>query len=128
MRAINPSQAEVVGVNPYYHGPIWNAFGLGRAAYLVVPRRTLQSMPLDWQERFVSLMDEAHAALPIEAFPEYSVQRKEAGRFVADPLRDYRHTGPIAAKPPTTLATVKPPRDRRTRLRPDTEHKDCSHG
>lgn len=29
---------------------------------------------------------------------------------------------------PTTLATVKPPRDRRTRLRPDTEHKDCSHG
>lgn len=28
----------------------------------------------------------------------------------------------------TTLATVKPPRDRRTRLRPDTEHKDCSHG
>jgi hypothetical protein len=26
------------------------------------------------------------------------------------------------------LATVKPPRDRRTRLRPDTEHKDYSHG
>lgn len=29
---------------------------------------------------------------------------------------------------PITLATVKPPRDLRTRLRPDTEHKDCSHG
>lgn len=29
---------------------------------------------------------------------------------------------------PGTLATVKPPRNRRTRLRPDTEHKDCSHG
>lgn len=29
---------------------------------------------------------------------------------------------------PTTLSTVKPPRNRRTRLRPDTEHKDCSHG
>lgn len=29
---------------------------------------------------------------------------------------------------PTTLANVKPPRDRRTRLRPDTEHKDCTHG
>lgn len=27
-----------------------------------------------------------------------------------------------------TLATVKPPRNRRTRLRPDTDHKDCSHG
>jgi hypothetical protein len=100
--------------NPYSDGPIWNAFGLGRAAYLVVPR-TLQSMPLNWQEKFVELMDEAHAALPADAFPEYSVQRKEAGRFVADPLRDYRHTGPIKAV--TTLATVKPPRDLRTRLR-----------
>jgi len=112
--------------NPYSDGPIWNAFGLGRAAYLVVPRRTLQSMPLDWQRKFVALMDQAHAALPAEAFPEYSVHRKEGGRFVTDPLRDYRHTGPI--KPVTTLATVKPPRNRRTRLRPDTEHKDCSHG
>ena len=105
--------------NPYSDGPIWNAFGLGRAAYLVVPRRTLQSMPLDWQRKFVALMDQAHAALPAEAFPEYSVQRKEAGRFVADPLREYRHTGPIEPKPPTTLATVKPPRNRRTRLRED---------
>lgn len=33
-----------------------------------------------------------------------------------------------AVNQPTTLATVKPPRNRRTRLRPDTEHKDCSHG
>lgn len=103
--------------SPYSDGPIWNAFGIGRAAYLVVPRRTLQSMPLDWQERFVSLMDEAHAALPAEAFPEYSVQRKEGGRFMTDPLRDYRHTGPIEPKPPTTLATIKPPHNRRTRLR-----------
>ena len=103
--------------NPYSDGPIWNAFGLGRAAYLVVPRRTLQSMPLDWQKKFVALMDEAHAALPAAAFPEYSVQRKEAGRFVTDPLREYRHTGPITE--PVTLATVKPPRNRRTRLRED---------
>lgn len=34
----------------------------------------------------------------------------------------------VFSKEATTLATVKPPRDRRTRLRPDTEHKDCSHG
>lgn len=27
-----------------------------------------------------------------------------------------------------SLATIKPPHGRRTRLRPDTEHKDCSHG
>lgn len=103
--------------NPYSDGPIWNAFGLGRVAYLVVPRRTLQSMPLDWQKKFVALMDEAQAALPATAFPEYSVQRKAAGRFVTDPLRDYRHTGPIKAI--NTLSTIKPPRDRRTKLRED---------
>lgn len=108
--------------NPYCDGPIWKAFGLGRAAYLVVPRRTLQSMPLDWQERFVALMDEAQAQLPAAAFPEYSVQLKERGRFVADPLRDYRHTGPIARNPPITLATVKPPRDLRTHLSTEAAH------
>lgn len=46
------------------------------------------------------------------------------------PLWSDRHsaTGGGTATQRTTLATVKPPRDRRTRLRPDTEHKDCSHG
>jgi len=76
-------------------GPVWNAFGLTRAAYLVVPRRTLQSMPLEWQERFVALINEAHAHLPVDAFPEYIVRRHDNGKFVADPLRDYRHTGPL---------------------------------
>lgn len=85
----------------YSDGPVWNAFGLTRAAYLVVPRRTLQSMPLEWQERFVALMDEAHAHLPAGAFPDYTVQRQERGRFITDPLRDYRHTGPIAPKDST---------------------------
>lgn len=82
----------------YAHGPVWDAFGLTRAAYLVVPRRTLQSMPLDWQQRFVALMNEAHAHLPADAFPEYTVRRQDNGKFVADPLRDYRHTGPIPPK------------------------------
>lgn len=82
----------------YSDGPVWNAFGLTRAAYLVVPRRALQSMPLEWQERFVALMAEAYDHLPDSAFPEYSVLRKEHGRFIEDPLRDYRHTGPIPPK------------------------------
>lgn len=83
---------------PYYHGPVWSAFGLTRSAYLVVPRRTLQSMPMEWQQRFVALMDEAHAHLPANAFPSYTVQRQERGKFQTDPLRHYRHTGPIAPK------------------------------
>lgn len=93
--------ADAPELSPYYHGPVWDAFGLSRAAYLVVPRRTLQSMPLEWQQRFVALMDEAHAYLPADAFPDYTVQRQERGRFQTDPLRDYRHTGPIAPKDST---------------------------
>lgn len=109
-------------VSFYSDGPVWEAFGLSRAAYLVVPRRTLQSMPYSWQQRFVALMDEAHAQLPEEAFPEYSVQRKERGRFVADPLREYRHTGPVQPKASTTLANVTPPRDLRTQLPKEADH------
>ncbi|WP_165787276.1 hypothetical protein [Stenotrophomonas sp. LMG 10879] len=52
-------QAEPIQ-SDYSDGPVWNAFGLTRAAYLVVPRRTLQSMPLEWQERLVALMAEAY--------------------------------------------------------------------
>ncbi|WP_312325686.1 hypothetical protein [Stenotrophomonas sp.] len=112
-------------VSFYSDGPVWEAFGLSRAAYLVVPRRTLQSMPYSWQQRFVALMDEAHAHLPEEAFPEYSVQRKERGRFVADPLREYRHTGPIE---PMTLANITPPRDLRTQLHPAPAMEDRTNG
>lgn len=41
---------------------------------------------------------------------------------------DYAGGGCPGHSAPVTLATVKPPRDLRTRLRPDTELKDCSHG
>lgn len=93
-----PNSGLAAKPSPYYHGAVWNAFGLGRAAYLVVPRRTLQSMPLEWQQQFVALMEEAHRHLPADAFPEYTVRRRDKGKFVADLLRDYRHAGPIAPK------------------------------
>lgn len=32
------------------HGPIWDAFGLSYASFLVVPRVILQQMPDEWQE------------------------------------------------------------------------------
>lgn len=115
-------------VNFYCDGPVWEAFGLSRAAYLVVPRRTLQSMPFSWQERFVALMDEARAQLPEEAFPEYSVHRKERGRFVTDPLRHYRHTGPIEPETPSTLADVTPPRGVRTQPQADTALEKRTNG
>jgi hypothetical protein len=44
------------------------------------------------------------------------VQRKEGRRSVTDPLREYRHTGPVLPKARTTLANVTPPRDLLTQL------------
>lgn len=82
----------------YAHGPVWKAFGLSYCAYFVAPRRSLQSMPAEWQSRFLSLMQEAIDALPEEAFPEYTVQRRINGRFAKDPMADYRHTGPIIGR------------------------------
>lgn len=43
-------------------GPIHHHFGLSYNNYLVLPRTLLQSMPLDWQERAVALLDELAAA------------------------------------------------------------------
>lgn len=79
----------------YSYGPAWHAFGLSHAAYHVVPRRTLQSMPVEWQARFVALMGEARQVLPDEAFPEYQVIRIEGGKYGSDPNRRYRHAAPF---------------------------------
>ena len=53
------------------------------------------------------------------------------GHIPADESCDWspsRFRPAVTDAAPVTLATVKPPRDLRTRLRPDTEHKDCSNG
>lgn len=42
-----------------WHGPITSLFGLSYASWLVLPRVTLQEMPLKWQARFAALLDEA---------------------------------------------------------------------
>jgi hypothetical protein len=72
-------------------GPIHAWFELTYAAYLVLPRSILQSMPLCWQGRFVALLREAGATY--DAIPEdgqYHVSlRDEKGRTLHDPLRDY---------------------------------------
>ncbi len=83
----------------YSDGPVWHAFGLSRAAYLVVPRRTLQSMPIDWQERFVALIKEAREALPDEAFPQYQAVRLRDGKYAADPNGRYRRMPPFPRRP-----------------------------
>lgn len=39
--------------------PVHEWFSLSYASYFVLPRLVMQEMPLDWQRRFVALMDEA---------------------------------------------------------------------
>lgn len=83
----------------YSDGPVWHAFGVSRAAYLVLPRRTLQSMPIDWQARFVALIREARQALPDEAFPQYQAVRLRDGKYTSDPNCRYRRTPPFPDRP-----------------------------
>lgn len=69
-------------------------FGLSYANYLVMPRSLLQSMPDDWQERFVALLDEwqSHWGLDSAYEPKggYRVHcLDERGRFAAHPAPRY---------------------------------------
>jgi len=58
-------------VEPPIHG--W--FGLSYSNYFVAPRMMLQAMPLEWQQKFIALMDEA-AELGVET-PVYHVLRDD---------------------------------------------------
>jgi phosphoenolpyruvate carboxylase len=69
-------------------------FGLTYSNYLVLPRAVLQSMPEEWQERFVAMLDEleeAAARAKLEVPAHYRVHVVDAkGRFIRDPIPHYR--------------------------------------
>ena len=71
--------------------PIHAWFGLTYAQYLTIPRTVLQSMPNEWQQRFVKCLEEMNNT--IDWKPEegtyYCYLRKPNGRFTKDPLADY---------------------------------------
>lgn len=71
--------------------PIHLWFELSYAQYLTVPRSALQSMPVEWQRRFVACLKELDRS--IDWRPRvgcYWVRLKDdAGRFMRDPLMDY---------------------------------------
>lgn len=66
-------------------------FELSYAQYLTVPRSALQSMPEEWQNKFVDLLNELDDTIdwrPKEG--RYWVQLKDSnGKYVHDPLMDY---------------------------------------
>ncbi|UQM93900.1 hypothetical protein vBSmQDWS359_62 [Stenotrophomonas phage vB_Sm_QDWS359] len=77
----------------YFHGPMWDEFGLSYSSYLVLPRTLLCGMPVEWQEQMVKLLDEARATYDTNQVDDnYHVAlRGERGRFRKDPLANYRH-------------------------------------
>jgi len=88
--------------------PIHEWFELTYAQYLTVPRSALQSMPVEWQRRFVQCLEELDETIdwrPKEFNQQYRVGLWEWGevwdedgdefiedwiREVDDPLMDYR--------------------------------------
>ncbi len=72
--------------------PIHHWFGLTYSSYLVLPRSALQTMPVEFQRRFVAMLDEMQATIDPSVFPDsYAVNvRGEGGRFERDPYADYR--------------------------------------
>src|SRR5487761_193458 len=54
-------------------GPVHGWFGLTYANFAVIHRARLQSMPLEWQQRYVDLMEELSAAYDGQPDPEFEV-------------------------------------------------------
>lgn len=87
----DPTQIAALDIDPRddaIHG--W--FSLSYASYLTIPRSVLQSMPGEWQERFVALLGEMEARCYAHgvSWPTTEVRvRGERGKFLIDPLRDY---------------------------------------
>jgi hypothetical protein len=74
------------------NGPMHGWFSLSYASYLVVPRSVIQSMPVEWQERCVALLEELNESHGSHLHGDYAVNlRGSGGRFQQDPLADYRH-------------------------------------
>lgn len=71
--------------------PIHEWFELSYAQYLTIPRSVLQSMPKEWQDRFVKCLEELDEKIdwrPQEGC--YWVKLKDdKGRYMRDPLMDY---------------------------------------
>ena len=74
-----------------FEEPVHGYFELSYAHYLVVPRTALQSMPVEWQRRFISCMEELDEAIDWKQSYEVHLRTSD-GKFLSvqqDPLNDY---------------------------------------
>lgn len=78
------------GFNPYDE-PIHEWFELSYAQYLTIPRSVLQSMPVEWQHRFVQCLEELDETIdwrPTDG--QYWCYLKDRdGNLLEDSLADY---------------------------------------
>lgn len=103
----SPSPEEARAAEPYDFEAVHTYFGLTYANYLVLHRTRLQSMPDEWQRKFVALLVELDDALEL---PEgahgqsYAVQvREPSGKFGRERIPHYnrgRTRLPLAAPVP----------------------------
>lgn len=73
-------------------GPIHEWFGLTYSNYMILHRTLLQCMPIDWQKRFIALieeMDEAYRHFD-RGSQQYWVRATEGRRFVEEKIPHYR--------------------------------------
>lgn len=69
---------------------IHNYFSLTYASYLVLPRSVLQSMPSEWQDSFVRLLEEIPSTLDYNEVNGYRVNAVDSkGKFVKDDYANY---------------------------------------
>lgn len=77
-------------------------FSLSYANYLVLHRAMLQSMPDDWQDKFVNLLDEMEKYYGYPDIPRtFHVKvraRGNDGKFMKDPVPHYRHAPKLTAR------------------------------
>jgi hypothetical protein len=70
---------------------IHDFFELSYCSYLVLPRSVLQSMPEEWQRKFVKMLNELETEFsPVPSQGSYEVTlRSDSGAFIHDEFRDY---------------------------------------
>lgn len=66
-------------------------FGLTYANYLTLPRSVLQSMPAEWQQKFVAMLCELQEKYGHLDWPDYQVSAvdRDTGRYRRDPIPHY---------------------------------------
>jgi hypothetical protein len=72
--------------------PVSCWFSLTYSSYMVLHRVALESMPAEWQRKFIALIEQMQAELQTDLLPsEFMVKARVNGKFITDDWAQYRH-------------------------------------